>query len=110
MNARARERRFSAIKEIGCIACLRFGIWRVPEVHHLNLGGLAGHKRRGDEFTIGLCRWHHRGIPSYTALLTGPSLARESKAFRAQFGTDDELLVEQNKLIAQVRLRLVGAA
>lgn len=110
MNPRDRERRFRAIKEIGCIACLRFGVWRVPEVHHLNLGGLAGHKRRGDEFTIGLCDYHHRGVKSALSGLCGPSLALTPNAFRAHFGSDDALLLEQNKLVAKTRVRLVGAA
>jgi len=32
-------------------------------------------------------------------LAMGPSLARGAKPFRAHWGTDDELLAEQNRLI-----------
>lgn len=71
----------------------------MPEIHHLNEGGHAGQKRRGDEFTIGLCSWHHRGIKSFLSGTLGPSLALNSREFRECFGSDDQLLEEQNKLI-----------
>lgn len=65
----------------------------------------GGHKRRGDEYTIPLSSWHHRGVllPGHTAssmrLLYGPSLALHSKAFRQRYGRDDELLDKVNDLI-----------
>lgn len=76
------------------------------QVHHLNLGGKAGQKRRGRRVSIGLCEWHHQGIPimpteALTRATFGPSLAKESRAFRQEFGTDDVLLAEQNELIKQ---------
>jgi hypothetical protein len=86
------------------------------EIHHLNLGGRAGQKRRGDEFTIPLCTWHHRGEPFNHFTVTrmreafGPSLARTSKAFREAFGTDDELLAKTNDLIFQLDNLARGAA
>jgi hypothetical protein len=69
----------------------------VVEIHHQNLGAHAGQKRLGDEFTIPLCTWHHRGIPRLmnskdARKILGPSLARESKAFRRRFGSDRKLL------------------
>jgi hypothetical protein len=76
-----------------------------PEIHHLNDGGLHGGKRRGDDFTIPLCTWHHRGVQlpglSRDAMTTihGPSWAGGSKPFRAFFGSDDSLLSLANKLI-----------
>lgn len=36
-----------------------------------------------------------------TRAALGPSLFHESRAFRQEFGSDDELLVEQNDLIQQ---------
>jgi hypothetical protein len=101
MRQRDKERRFRRIREIGCLACQVYGEWSPPEVHHLNLGGLAGHKRRGDEFTIGLCRYHHRGVGSGY----GPSLSVSPLAFRVIFGKDDELLAEQNRLIDKAEQR-----
>lgn len=107
MNPTKRLRRFEQIREIGCLACRKRQRYSVPDVHHLNLGGKAGQKRRGDEFTIGLCPYHHRGnsLPGMDGAQSrnwlGPSLAKESRAFRQEFGSDDELLVEQNELIKQ---------
>ena len=97
--------RSERIRSLPCIAC---NVWIVlqqqpTEEHHLNLGGKAGQKRRGKEYSIPLCIWHHRGEPpmymtAMKARLTfGPSLARNSKEFRGMFGTDDELLASTNK-------------
>jgi hypothetical protein len=109
MNPRAREHRFRRLKEMGCIASWLDGRMNVPaEIHHLNLGGKAGQARRGDEYTIPLSTWHHRGepLPGYTATQMyerfGPSLARHSREFRMHYGTDDELLERVNDLIRQL--------
>lgn len=83
------------------MCCLRYGKYTYPEVHHLNTGGHAGQKRRGDEYTIGLCAWHHRGVPGHYDSYPGPSLAKQPGKFRITFGSDDQLLAEQNNLIAQ---------
>ena len=56
--------RYLRIHEIGCLACRRRGWVRPCQVHHLNLDGKAGQKRRGDPYTIGLCPWHHVGEPA----------------------------------------------
>jgi hypothetical protein len=109
MNAKAREHRFRRLKEMGCIASFLDGRPDVPaEIHHLNLGGRAGQKRRGDEYTIPLSSWHHRGVPhdgrtaSAMRVLYGPSLALHSKAFRVHYGTDDVLLAKTDDLIRQM--------
>lgn len=109
MNPLARQRRFIRLKEMGCIASWLDGRANVPaEIHHLNLGGKAGQARRGDECTIPLSAWHHRGepLPGYTATqmceLYGPSLARQSRAFRERYGSDDELLAKVNDLIRMI--------
>lgn len=105
MTPRAREHRFRRLKELGCVACWKAGKPNVPaEIHHLNLGGKAGQKRRGDEFTIPLCPWHHQGNPGELRaenayLLIGPSLKLHSREFRSEFGSDDELLAKVNDLI-----------
>lgn len=99
--------RMARIKEMCiCMACRQRGL-SVPfvEVHHLNEGGHAGQKRRGHRFTIGLCLWHHKGIvergltAKVMETMFGPSLARQSKAFRFWYGQDDDLLAEQDKLL-----------
>lgn len=104
---KAHQARFEKLKELGCIACRKLALIRVCkiEIHHLNLGGKAGQKRRGHDFTIPLCCWHHQGIPVGRATKQemrdywGPSLKLESRQFRATLGTDDELLAETNRLI-----------
>lgn len=101
------QARFQHIRAIGCIASLLDGRAGVaPEVHHLNQGGYHGGKRRGHDYTIGLSRWHHQGIPPEgmnereARVLCGPSYKLHKMAFRARYGTDDQLLETTNKLIA----------
>ena len=101
----AQAHRFELIKEVGCICCWTKGLARVPaEIHHLTVGGRHGQKRRGHDYTIGLCPWHHRGVLPYigaqVALGLGPSYALEPRRFREEFGSDDELLEFQNQAIA----------
>src|SRR5688572_10509069 len=98
--------RTMAIKSLPCIACRLYGVHFQPyptEEHHLNLGGKAGQKRRGDDYSIPLCSWHHRAVmkPSIDSkamsALYGPSLAKQSRLFRQTFGTDDQLLALTNE-------------
>jgi hypothetical protein len=109
----AREHRFRRLKEMGCAACFREGIQDVPaEIHHLNGGGHAGQKRRGDEFTVPLCIWHHRGVLSQNVMWAqppGPSLARHSREFRQRYGRDDALLARVNRRIAKMDALALGA-
>lgn len=78
------------------------------EIHHLNLGGHAGQKRLGDEFTIPLCRWHHQGVvpPGWqlkeAQSYLGPALSRQSKAFRKLYGTDEFLLGLVNQKLEEM--------
>jgi hypothetical protein len=85
----ADQRRIDRFRHIGCIACLIEGDKRGMrrrntsyDIHHLNEGGKAGQKRRGDAFTIPLCPWHHRGVTEWLwtakkmAEWMGPSLAK----------------------------------
>ena len=101
---KAEQARFDKMKEQGiCMACYQLGIKgeQYIEIHHL----LSGNKRIGHMATVSLCVWHHRGVliagdnvPDILIGLIqrGPSLAHGSKPFRAQFGTDKELLDMQN--------------
>lgn len=115
MKRGERDKRFKALRYIGCLACEtngKSGIAQVPlwwpmkvEIHHQNTDGKAGQRRLGDEFTVPLCGWHHRGVhlTNFTrkmmTLNFGPSLASESKRFRTMYGTDLEMLARANKLI-----------
>lgn len=110
MNPRAREHRFRRLKEMGCIACWKDGCPNIlPEIHHLNLGGKAGQKRRGDKYTIPLCVWHHQGHrmhasqdASWHYIQFGPSLKHHSREFRETYGSDEELLAKVDDLIRQM--------
>lgn len=102
-----RPRTYTVKFEIGCIACRKEGFGMVQaEEHHLLTTGLHGNgKRRGDDFTIGLCAYHHRGVPGSYAGIKGPSYTNQSRAFRERYGSDDELLAYQNRLIAEHKRR-----
>jgi hypothetical protein len=116
MNRLKRNRRFGRIRDIGCLACRKRGWFNLPDVHHLNLGGHAGQLRLGDESTVGLCIWHHRGKPlaplneSQCRRILGPSLQAEPIAFRETFGCDQQLLAWQNDLIADTERAVIGRA
>lgn len=109
MTPAERMARFDALRAFGCICCHlnmhngdKLRTVFAVEIHHLNGGGHHGQKRRGDEYTIPLCTWHHRGIgpAKEYAEMYGPSWAKGSKPFRAVYGSDDELLALANRLIA----------
>lgn len=97
--------RWHHLQAIGCLACRQRGYYEEPsDCHHL----LSGHVRRGDEFTIPLCPWHHRGVwnnrfqnRKLAEVLLGPSLALDSTRFRDAFGSDDDLLAMANALIEE---------
>jgi len=116
VNQEDKERRFQRIYQIGCI-CSRKRGWRAEaDIHHLNLDEHAGQKRLGDEYTIGLSPWFHRGIPvngmnaAQCTKLLGPSMKLEPVRFREVFGTDEELLAEQNRLIDEWDECALGSA
>lgn len=99
---KAQEARFRAIKDLGCVCCRVLGFpGEPPEIHHL----LSGNVRRGHDHTVGLCPWHHRGVPkdgwdrASLKDLIGPPLSGGAKAFRAAFGSDDDLLLIQDALL-----------
>lgn len=103
---KAQERRFLAIKEGGCVACIQDGR-ECPgcEIHHMNLDDKAGQKRLGHDHTFGLCPWHHRGSKpndvSRDAMERwyGPSMALDKAAFTERYGSQAELLGRQNEMI-----------
>lgn len=95
----AQALRLARVAAMRCIACEREGCgqpWQT-EVHHLVDKGSRKHSG-GHDATIPLCAWHHRGqckerIPArHMAILYGPSLEREKRAFVAKYGTERELL------------------
>lgn len=102
----ADEKRIDAIKEIGCICCLMENLgWRYCEWHHLTVSGFT----QGNDATIGLCLWHHRGQCEEgrnsrdMKSRYGPSLAKGSKPFYANYGSATFLLGYQDKLIEDLK-------
>lgn len=85
-----------------CVACwlsdtapISYGC----DAHHL----LSGGRRIGHMATIGLCAWHHRGVPlegtaPATRAIYGPSLMDGSKLFHQAYGSDEELMKAQKWL------------
>jgi hypothetical protein len=110
-----KDARFAKLYKLGCICCAmnedigRERVCDYAEIHHLNGGGHHGQKRRGDEYTIPLGPWHHRGIGNAADLTKrgGPSWAKGSKPFRKVYGTDAELLALVNELIEPIRYEVV---
>lgn len=108
------QRRFDRIKDPdpmtgpGCLIAhiLETG-WIPCAIHHFTIGGHHGQKRRGHDYTIGLNDWSHQGRPlteyGWSAddcrRILGPSFAIEPNAFRERFGSDDELLALQNRIL-----------
>ena len=106
---KAQVKRFEAIVAIGCIACRKLDMgYMAAEVHHLNVCSQPGRKRRGHDFTIGLCAWHHQAVAFESRNeagmldLLGPSWKKHKRKFIETFGTDDELLEYQNELIKEL--------
>lgn len=91
--------RFDRLSEVGCICCRRHGYKVAPEIHHL----VEGMRRLGDDYTIPLCAYHHRGVGmSLSAIenIFGPSRHHDGRrAFEKHWGTEKELLAEVNDLI-----------
>lgn len=104
MTTKADLARFRKLQKIGCLACRQRGLLSQSDVHHLLTGG----RRRGHQFTVPLCPWHHKGEPPdrWTAAESrrfyGPSLAKESRQFRAEFGDDETLLATVDRLLEKV--------
>lgn len=98
------------VKQLECLPCEIEDVDQPfpTESHHLNLGGNAGQVRRGDEFQIPCCGWHHRGLlkPRMSrdgmTHIYGPSLAVDSRQFRLAYGDDDSLLAITKMKLARL--------
>jgi len=97
---KAESRRMDIIKrDIGCIACRKYGKEGEPaDAHHL----LSGGNRISHAATIPLCKMHHD--------MPGGSIHRNKVFFRDAFGTDEELLAETNRLVADFEANIIGKA
>lgn len=101
--------RFNALVRHGCVCCRQLGyINRSVDIHHL----VEGNKRLGDNETIPLCPYHHRGvIPAEMSQrdaerLLGPTRHYHGrKPFEARWGTERELLKNVDDAIQNSRVR-----
>ena len=99
-------KRYEALRTLGCIACLIGGTPSCAkvEIHHLVDKGYRKHSG-GNQATIPLCEWHHRGQPDITVGARwmrercGPSMYLESKEFARVYGTQRELLAKVNEML-----------
>ena len=102
-------KRYEALRELGCIAC-HIGNCDENggkvEVHHLVDRGYRKHSG-GNQATIPLCAWHHRGEPRvklgarHMREIYGPSMFLESKEFAKRYGSQRDLLARVNEIILE---------
>jgi hypothetical protein len=102
------QKRYAALREIGCIACLIAGREEQggpTEIHHLVDKG-SRKASGGNQSTIPLCRWCHRGEPiiakgaRYMRERFGPSMFLESRAFAQLYGSQRYLLSRVNDMLS----------
>jgi len=85
--------RFDKLRQIGCIACSKRGLFSEPVIHHIrNHTGLGLRPPHTD--TIPLCPKHHN--------MGNESVHLNKKKFYSLFGTEYELLEETNQKIKQL--------
>ena len=98
------QARYDRLKELPCIACHLSGFSKMcgkHEIQHFTAGG----RRIGNDKTIPLGAWHHRGVildgmSGYEMEeYFGPSFGKSRRQFEAHFGSEEFLLAETNKLI-----------
>lgn len=96
---KAQTERYQALQDYGCMCCRKIGLIEQAEIHHITEG-----YRLGNDFTLPLCPWHHRGMPPHgftskkrAAKIYGPSLAENKKLFVEIYGTEKQLLEEINR-------------
>lgn len=101
-------KRYERLRAIGCICCRQespsISTLLPAEVHHLVDRGYRKHSG-GNQATIPLCGWHHRGEPIIDHSVTwmrgmfGPSMRLESKLFTETYGSQRELLARVNEML-----------
>lgn len=96
--------RLAALHDMPCICCVlqRCEQPFPTEAHHIVSQSYRKHSG-GDEASIPLCQWHHRGELLYPLssremkALYGPSLARSKREFKIVYGNERSLLLLTNK-------------
>jgi hypothetical protein len=87
------KERFDKLKQLGCVACSKFGRYSDPVIHHIRKHtGLS--LRPSHDDTIPLCPQHHN--------MGNQSIHLNKKSFEHMFGTEIELLKETNLKLIQL--------
>ena len=87
------KKRFDQLKQLGCVACAKFGRIREPVIHHIRKH--TGISRRPDhQDTIPLCPEHHN--------MGNESIHHNKKLFEEKFGTEKQLLISTNMKINEL--------
>ena len=87
------KERFEKLKQIGCIACSKKGLFSEPIIHHIRKHtGLGLRPPHTD--TIPLCPAHHN--------MGNESVHLNKKKFEELFGSELQLLDEANEKIKQL--------
>ena len=87
------KKRFDQLKQLGCVACAKFGRIREPVIHHIRKH--TGISRRPDhQDTIPLCPKHHN--------MGNESIHHNKKLFEEKFGTEKQLLISTNMKINEL--------
>jgi hypothetical protein len=105
MTSKADLRRYDALQRYGCVACRIDGYHSPGDIHHIVDKGYRKHSG-GNQSTIPLCPWHHRGVPpmghtNVTASHSfGWSMALNPRQFKLKYGEQRFLLDKVNREIA----------
>ena len=105
---KAEAKRFGQMAQLGCVCCRIMGDPEIAsEVHHITKAG----RRISHSATLSLCAFHHRAVQEnfwthvpYSEMVEskGPSLAKGKQTFVDHWGTEEELLDFQDKLLAEM--------
>lgn len=111
-NSKADKTRLQLLHDMPCLCCESM---RVPqpfrtEAHHIVRQSYRSHGG-GDQATVPLCSFHHRGLCEDGMTGTqmeakyGPSMFTNKRKFQIVFGTELELLEQTNKLLDNATCR-----
>ena len=91
---KAQKKYWTAVAELGCIACRKDGVYNpYVSIHHVD----GRTKKNAHWEVLPLCANHHQGVDGYTV-----SVHEWKKRFELKYGTQEELMRETNDLLAEL--------
>lgn len=87
------KERFDKLRQLGCVACSKKGIFSEPIIHHIRRFTGVGLRPSHDK-TIPLCPQHHN--------MGNESIHLNKKKFEKLFGNELDLLDEVNRQIKKL--------